>query len=224
MFRDRCTALGAERRSLPERLPALKRRGCNLLVTGDVSERTATRATRRLFGDPTLARTRVLVHSSDTEVDDLLPATVDRDDPMVTVIDATAVAAPATEAAEADSDAADTDDPLAVLEAAVVERADAFGATSPRRTGGEFRLAVTSLDRLRSDHAPGAVERFLCRTTEAVRSVRGLGHYRYAGPRSDLSALPLDRLFDGFVELRDRPDVAQRISCPQTEPTNWVEF
>lgn len=214
MCSDRRAAADAMRRSVLDRLPQLKRGGCNLLVTGAVSQETAHRATRRLFGAPDLERTRVLVRTDDSDESDLLPAAVDSSSPAVTVIDFDF---------DSDDDADTTADPLSALGAAVVEAADAFGAGS-RRCAGEFRLSVTSLDRLLLASDVAAVERFLRRATEAVTSVRGLGQYRYAGPRSELSALPLDLLFDAFVELRDQPGAEHRVSLSRAPPTDWVEL
>ena len=216
MFSDRRPAADAERRSTASRLPQFKRRGCNLLVTGAVSETTANRATRRLLGTSDLERRRVLVHTDDTPVADLLPAAVDSHSRTVTVIDSRAD----RPAAPADADS----DPLARLGTAAVDAADAFGGGAPGCTGGEFRLSVTSLGRLLADHGVVAVERFLRRLTEAVTRVRGVGHYRYIGPRADLSTLPLDRLFDGFVELRDGANPEHRVSLLRTTPTDWVDL
>jgi hypothetical protein len=216
MSSDRRTAADAERRSTLERLPQFKRRGCNLLVTGAVSESTANRATRRLLGSPDLERRRVLVRTDDAPVADLLPAAVDSRSPTVTVIDS-------RDSQPAAPPAADTG-PLAPLGTAVVDAADAFGGGALGCVGGEFRLSVTSLSQLLDDHGVGAVERFLQRVTAAVTRVRGLGHYRYAGPRAELSTLPVDRLFDGVVELRDRATPEHRLSLARTASTDWVEL
>lgn len=211
MISDRRAAFGAERRSAVERLPAFKRRGCNLLVTGAVSEATANRATRRLFGAPDLERTRVLVRTDDADERHLLPATVDPTAPTVTVIDR-------RETAHAGTDL------LAALGTAVVEAAADFEAGARRCTGGEFRLSVTSLDRLLADYDAAAVERFLRRVTDAVTGVRGLGQYRYAGPRSERSAPSFDHLFDAVVELRDGSHAEHRLRPSHASPTDWVDL
>jgi hypothetical protein len=194
--------------SAANRLSRLKRQGCNLLVTGAASDRAANRATRRLFGAADLDRTRVLVRTDPTTpVTALLPAAVAADAPSVTVVDV----------ADAGTDTRDARPPSLVALGRTVGAAAADFAAGPEpRVGGEFRLAVTSLDRLVADHGVAAVGRFLARVTDAVTDVRGLGQYRLAGPPSALSALPLDRLFDGVVDLRDDDGPDHRVSFPTT--------
>lgn len=211
MSDNRRAAPGGDGASAVARLPELKRTGCNVLVTGTVSETTLARATRRLFGAADLDRTRVLVRTaSGACARDFLPATVDSDSSSVVRFD--------IDAYEAASN------PLAALCDDVVAAADDFAAGSRRPVGSEFRLSVTSLDGLLTASDARAVGRFLDRTTGAVTDVRGMGHYCYDGPRSALSALPLDRLFDGFVELRDRSRAEHRLRLPQSPPTDWTDL
>jgi hypothetical protein len=191
-------------------LPRLKREGCNLLVTGAVAAETADRLTRRLLGWPGIDRRRILVRTDDSHsVAELLPAGVSLDDPSVRRFDYGAYAA--------DSD------PLASLGRDVVAAVDGFDSGPPPLAGGELRLAVTSLDPLVADHERTAVERFLRRVTDAVAGARGMGHYRHFGSRADLSELPVERLFDAFVDLREHEGPEHRLSIPAMEPTGWTE-
>jgi hypothetical protein len=211
MSDDRRAASAAERRPATARLPALKRRGCNVLVSGAVSEATLTRATRRLFGAVDLDRTRVLVQTDPVRrAREFLPAALGPDSPSVVVFELDAYERAA--------------DPLAALRADVVSAADDFAARSSHPVGGEFRLSVTSLDRLLTAYDAPAVDDFLRRTTEAVAAVRGMGHYCSDGQRSALAALSADRLFDGVVELRDRSGAEHRLRLPRSPPTAWVDL
>lgn len=201
-------ATGGGEPAVVEALPRLKREGCNLLVTGAVSEATTCRATRRLFGSPTIERKRILVRTADAPaVGDLLPTGVDASDPSVRIIDASAYAA------ERDS--------LDALGSAVSAAVDEFGSHSTPLVGGELRLSVVSLDSLVVAYDFASVERFLRRITETVSTVRGMGHYRYSGSRDD-ATFPRDSLFDGVVDLRERGRPEQRLSVPEAGPTDWL--
>ena len=209
---DNCRVVSdMDRRSVVARLPALKRNGCNVLVSGAVSHTTLTRATRRLFGAVDLDRTRVLVQTDPTVcAREFLPAALGPGSPSVLVFEIGAYeSAP---------------DPLAALCDDVIATIDDFAARSSQPVSGEFRLSVTSLDRLLTAYDASAVEDFLHQTTEAVIAVRGMGHYCYDGPRSALSTLSLDRLFDGFVELRDRAQAEHRFRLSRSSPTDWVDI
>jgi hypothetical protein len=187
-----------------DRLRRLKREGCNLLLAGAVSDATATRATRRLLGSTELDRKRVLVVPGGTAAGDLLPSGVSADDPAVSVV--------AYDAAGPES--------LPDLAGRAAEAVRGYAAADGL-VGGELRLAVASLGALVDDHDVRDVEAFLRRVTAAVRDARGIGQYRYAGPRADLPFRP-GRLFDGAVSLRDRSGAEQRLSFPSGESTDWV--
>lgn len=207
MMGDRRAVGGEHGPSAVELLPRFKREGCNLLVCGTVSEATANRASQRLLGSPDIERKRVLVRTEDTgSVSDLLPTGVTVDDRNVRVVQYRA--------------SPEDVDPLATLSDRVAEAVTAFDSL----VGGELRLVVTSLDSILADHDLLATEQFLRSVNDAVASVRGMGHCRYPGPRADLSSLPTERLFDAFVDLRDHPAAAQRLSLPSSQRTDWLDF
>lgn len=210
MSNDRRAAMGERGQSAVELLPRFKREGCNLLVSGSVSEATANHATRRLLGSPDLERQRVLVRTEDaTPVGELLPAGVSLTDAGVRVVQYRA---------------SDDEDTLASLARRTAETVDAADSYSSPLLSGELRLAVTSLESVLVDHDALAAEQFLRSVTDAVSDVRGMGHYRYDGPRAGLSALPVERLFDAFVDLRDRPHTEQRLSVPHRRSTGWLDL
>jgi hypothetical protein len=211
MSGDRRAVKGEHGPSAVALLPRFKRDGCNLLVSGAVSASTANRASQRLLGSPDLDRKRVLVRTSESEpVDGLLPPGVSAADRDVRVVQ--------------HSTPSDGGDSLAALSRRVAEAVTAFDSLSPPLVGGELRLVVTSLDSLLADYGVRATERFLRSVTDAVSSVRGMGHYRYPGPRAELSSLPTERLFDAFVDLRDTPATEQRLSIPPSRSTDWLDL
>jgi hypothetical protein len=210
MSNDRRSAIGERGQSAVELLPQLKREGCNLLISGSVSEATANYATQRLFGSPDIERQRVLVRTEDaTPVSELLPAGISLTDADVRVVQY-----------RADDD----EDALASLARRITETVDAADSRSSPLLSAELRLVVTSLKPIIVDHDVLAAEQFLRSVTDAVSDVRGMGHYRYDGPRAGLSALPIERLFDAFVDLRDRPHTEQRLSIPHRRSTGWLDL
>jgi hypothetical protein len=211
MSGDRQAVRGEHGVSAVGLLPRLKREGCNLLVSGAVSETTANRASQRLLGSADIERKRVLVRTESTgSVDGLLPPGVSTDDRDVRVV----------QYRSCPEDA----DPLASLSRRVAEAVTAFDSLSPPLVGGELRLVVTSLDSILADHDALAIEQFLRCVTDAVSGVRGMGHYRYADSRAGLSSLPIERLFDAFVDLRETPDAGQRLSIPSRQSTDWLDL
>lgn len=207
MSDDRRPVRGEHGHSTATLLPRLKRRGCNLLVSGSVSPVTTNRASVRLFGAPEIDRTRLVVRTdTETVVDDVLPGDLTAQSPDVHVVDADTYA--------------DQDTPLAALSRAVSRTIDDFDAGHLHRVGGELRLCVTSVDALLDSHGLAATEGFLRRTAAAVLRSRGMAHYRLFGPRASAS-IPADDIFDAFVDLREGTTCEHRISIPPAA-TNWV--
>lgn len=223
MSDDRGAVTGAHEPAVADILPQLKHAGCNLLVSGNVSDATTSRATRRLLGAPELDRKRVLVRTSGAPpVADLLPVGVDSTDSDVRVFEyRTDGFASADSAVSATADDSDTLDALGRRVSAAI---DDFESCPTGLVGGELRLSVSSLGPLVADGETASVERFLRRTTDAVVDARGLGHVCYPGPRADVATLSLDRFFDGYVDLRERAHAEHRLSLPSTRPTAWVDL
>lgn len=188
-----------------EVLSGLKRRGCNLLVTGETSERVVARATRRLMGDPAEPRKRVLAFAgaADRHVDDCLPAGVDRDDPDVWVAEqrASTRSVPAATTGLAPPAAAGPDGDLGRLHRELVRAVDFFdegGDLAP----AELRLGVDSLDVLVEAYDRLSVKGFVRSTTELARGVDGLAHYHLQLSDDAPLVEELDPLFDARIELR----------------------
>ncbi|MDX1748432.1 MAG: hypothetical protein R3324_21055, partial [Halobacteriales archaeon] len=99
-----------------------------------------------------------------------------------------------------------------------------FTTRSVTSVGGELRVVVTSLEPLLSRHTTVEVLWFLRELTRRVAAARGMGHYRYAGSLDDLSALPLESLFDGFIDLREGTRAEHRLSIPDVVSTEYVSL
>ena len=141
MSDDRGAVARVREPAVADLLPRLKYAGCNLLVCGNVSDATTSRATRRLFGAPELDRKRVLVRTSGAPpVADLLPAGVTVDDPDVRVFeyrtDGVAAANSDASGVSGTSDASDSLDTLDALGRRVSAAVDDFASCPTGLVGG----------------------------------------------------------------------------------------
>lgn len=216
-----------------EVLKRFKQDGCNLLVTGAVSEDVTVRATRTLLGSPDADRKRVVAlgDSRRGNVDERLPPGVDSDDSTVWIIDQDAKQRSVPKAAEsADVELptqADDRDALSRLREEVVVAIDYFEETTEGLSPSELRLSVSSLDRLAHEHDPDAVARFVRSVSAMVRGVHGMAHYHLPRPDDDEVVDRLSSLFDARIELRKRDGLPaeQRWHVPEYEQTtDWVRL
>lgn len=217
----------ASPRRFREVLTALKREGCNLLVTGAVPEEVTESATRTLLGAPDADRKRIvaLPESGERGVGDLLPAGVRPERSDVWVVDQRAhhrsVPKSATTAARDGGD--DLDRLREELFAAVDHFDDAADGLDP----AELRVSVSSLGRLVHEHDAAAVAGFVRSVGAMVRGVRGMAHYHLPRPDDDDAVERLGPLFDARIELRRRDGVPteQRWHVPEYgETTDWVRL
>ncbi|MFC7080459.1 DUF7504 family protein [Halorussus caseinilyticus] len=216
-----------------EVLKRFKNEGCNLLVTGAVSEDVTAKATQTLLGAPTADRKRVvaLADSRDESVFELLPPGVDTDDPDVWVVDQHAHQRSVPKAAQsADFDLpgpGEDRDVLADLREEIVVAIDYFEEANGGLAPSQLRLSVSSLGRLAHEHGANEVSRFLRSVSAMVRGVHGMGHYHLPRPDDDEMVDRLSPLFDARIELqkRDGLPTEQRWHVPKYEQTtDWVRL
>ncbi|WP_101295313.1 DUF7504 family protein [Halegenticoccus soli] len=209
--------------SLGAVLTRLKGNGCNLLVTGTVSEAVSVRATRRLLGAPTERRERtvVLTGSSIDMIEERLPGDVTLDDPHVRLIDQRNGERSATRR-EAEAETIAEGASLDRLRCRLVRTVGDLdhGSLSP----AELRLSLDSLGILLERHDEAAVVQFLRVLTALVRGVCGMGHFHLPLPDGDPRVESLSPLFDARVELRQRGSMRpeQRWHVPEYGVTEWV--
>lgn len=216
-----------------EALTTLKRDGCNLLVTGTVSEDTREAATRALLGAPDAERKRVVALSESTErgVGDRLPVGVDPSGPDVWVVDQRAHRRSVPQAVRSDDVALpsidDGADELARLREELIIAIDFFERQSDGLDPSELRLSVSSLGWLTHEHDPNAVAKFVRSVGAMVRGVRGMAHYHLPRPDDADLVERLAPLFDARIELRQRDGLPteQRWHLPEDEwATDWVRL
>ena len=227
-FRGDCSA-----HEFQEVLKRFKQEGCNLLVTGAVSEDVTVQATRTFLGAPDADRKRVVAldDSRQGNVVERLPPGVAPDDPDVWVIDQRAKQRSIPQAARsADVNLpteSDDRDALEQLREEVVVAIDYFDEANEGLAPSELRLSVSSLDRLTHEFDPDAVARFVRSISAMIRGVRGMAHYHLARPDDDETVERLSSLFDARIELRKRDGLPteQRWHVPQyEETTEWVRL
>lgn len=216
-----------------EVLKQYKHDGCNLLVTGAVSEDVTVKATKTLLGAPDADRKRVIAlgNSRQESVAERLPPGVGADDPDVWVIDQDARQRSVPGVARStDADVPATgevEDTLTRLREEIVLAIDYFEDACDGLSPSELRLSVSSLDRLAHEHEPCDVTRFLRSVSAMVRGVRGMGHYHLPRPDDDEVVERFSPLFDARIELRKRDGLPteQRWHIPQyEETTDWVRL
>ncbi|USZ66712.1 hypothetical protein NGM10_08130 [Halorussus salilacus] len=217
---------GAGSETFHERLRALKRRGCNLLVTGEVREAVSQRMTRKLMGSSELPRTRVLALTDQDvgDVPNLLPAGVSPSDDAVHVVDpefgtrsASAESARPTGPGWSRSDLNDLQTRLCNAIATAKIANSGFDSA-------ELRVSLFTLSFLVNRHDTAAVERFVTAVGDHVEGSSGMAHYHLPLPDDSKTVRRLAPLFDARIELREkngRPE--QRWHLPGcADPTSWV--
>lgn len=216
-----------EVQAFSQQLRALKRKGCNLLVTGDVREEVSQRMTRKMLGAGELPRTRVLALTNQDweDVPDLLPGNVDATNDDVYVVDyswgnRTPEAVAPSPGASDEWGCHDLADLQTTVCNAITVATDAESGFDP----AEFRFSLFTLSALTRQHELDAVERFASAVCDHVRGVSGMGHYHLPVPDDSPTVERLAPLFDARIELREqrgRPE--QRWHVPERDaPTEWV--
>lgn len=175
-------------------LAALKRRGSGLLVVGAAAQETHLAACRRLLGDGSAARRRLVV------LTDGVPGAAERtSDESVRVIDRR----PATRGATATaSSAADGPSDLVTLEREVVAAVESIEREADGLAPAELRVCLDSLRTLVDAHDLADVERFLDNVLTAVRDVDGMCHVHFPVDRDGEAAERFAGLFDATIEVQ----------------------
>ncbi len=212
-------------------LSKFKQQGCNILVTGRVSETTTNRTTIQLLGASNEERKRVLVLTGTTarHAGSKLPAGTNTDDPDVWIIDwgddERAILDSPTPTVPRPDDA--SDGTLRKLRAEIVTAVSFYDEWSNSLGPAELRLSLDSLAKPLDEYEQSTVERFLRTVTALIRGVSGMAHYHLPLPDDSDIVQELSPLFDARVELRQTDSLVpeQRWHVPQYDQvTNWVRL
>ncbi|MCU4925590.1 hypothetical protein OB905_06260 [Halobacteria archaeon AArc-dxtr1] len=210
-----------DRGPIGDQLADLKGDGCNLLVTGNVTQDVTYHATRTLFGASQEGRDRILA-CTDLEpgANHYLRTGFDADPSVVsanslhrsvTVTDPTQPGTPPDRA-------------LRPFRARVCGRvADAVEARESVGAG-QLRLGVLTLRPIVERFERDEGRRFLRVLTTLVDGASGIGHYHLPVADDDALVETYDDLFDARIELRNREGALpeHRWYLPETnQPTDW---
>lgn len=224
-FQDRETFSGA--------LMDLKRRGCCVLVTGQVNERTRAAQSRRLFGQSDTPRQRVLTLTDATSKSAAryLPEGIAPTHSTVTTLDYTETvrviadtvghsSQPAPVATTSD-DAASMGELGALLYDPIKDilRADTLHP-------GELRLGIATL-RILIDNDGFSATRAFVRTLRAdIVAAHGMGHFHLPGSPDSETVTALRPLIDIHIELRQSEcGPEHRWHLLETgEATSWIQL
>lgn len=191
-------------------LEELKHKGCSLLVTGDVDGRTRAKQTRRLFGDPTIDRERVLVLTNPArrQYIDTLPAGMSPDHPSVHLLNYREPRAsddePDSEASVSSPPASETAvDGLGGLQDTISDTITGIQSHTTFLAAGALRLGLTDLSVLLELYGIDATKTFVQATGAEVRDRRGMGFCHLSVPSDDPIVRSLLPFFDIHIELRE---------------------
>lgn len=202
-------------------LAALKRNGCNLLVTGAVSGDVTARATRKLLGTPTEPRERVLALTDSVVEQPVthLPGSLYPHHDGVEILDYRDVGRSTSTAERSDGGTPRTLDAIREELCATVARRG--HGTTP----AQLRLGVVSLGPLLDRYDADAVEQFIDTLSETVLDTRGMAHYHLRLPDDSPAVDELVPLFDARIQLRQLDGMIpeQRWHVPgEDADTDWV--
>jgi hypothetical protein len=212
-------------------LADFKRRGCNILVTGRVSETSTNRTTIQLLGASTEERKRVLVLTDATTryAGAKLPAGTRMDDADVWIIDwgdderaARAMPTPTIPRPNGSAEVG-----LRDLRSDIVTAVSFFDEWAGGLAPSELRLSLDSLVKPLERYGRDTVEQFLRIVTALVRDVSGVAHFHLPIPDDDTLVQELSQLFDARVEVKQGDGLVpkQRWHVPEyDQTTNWIRL
>ncbi|WP_440007099.1 DUF7504 family protein [Halomicrococcus sp. SG-WS-1] len=178
-------------------LQRLKRRGCNLLLVGTVPDSVLTAASRKLLGDASERRYRLLVLAGAARSSGGRLPTADAVD---TVRFVTYGAEP--RGVDPEIPGCHVDDGLAELGSAISEAVTSFDTESGGLEPGELRVCLDSLSALMDRYDRRVVRQFLGIVTGQVRGANGMGHFVLPYERDHETVEAFASLFDAVIEYR----------------------
>lgn len=218
--------------TLIQNINGLKNEGCNMLVTGRVSDENTMNATRRFLGCPEESRKRVLalLDGSSRPAEDRLPGDISPGNPDVQVIDYRDNRFTAAASTPSHPGAPDTALPrerhLPEIRREILDSIEAVAAGTELEPS-ELRLSVETLNDFFQHHDFTEATTVLRMITSVVTEYSGMAHYHLPVPSDSETVEKLLPYFDVHVELRkrDRVQVEHRWHLPgPDEKTDWYRL
>lgn len=198
-----------DRESFTTALMGLKRRGCCVLVTGQVDERVRAAQSRRLFGACDNSRQRVLTLTDATPRLDsqYLPERITATHPSVSKLDYTEIVRDITgtvgsscEPPQADIGPEETGS-MTGLGALLCDPIGEAVRNEPLDPG-ELRFGMASLCVLLDTDGLSATRAFIQSVRDDILAVSGMGHFHLPGSPDSATLAALEPLIDIHIELR----------------------
>lgn len=221
------------------RIEELQRDGCNILITGKVSEETITTATCRFLGAADEPRKRILAltDSSTQNIDERFPSTIGLGDPNVwlidqrhgqrTVLSPPGTTSPSTATVSPIPSTMRRETNLDGLRQDILDAIANFAVTTTALAPSELRLSVDSLNILLEENDLHEIETFVRIISAAVAEYAGMGHYFLSVASNTEEVQKILPYFDIEVELRKRDGLEpeQRWHLPDyDQKTQWFRL
>jgi hypothetical protein len=222
---------GSDYGHLVQRITELKSRGCNLLVTGRVSDQETIHATRRFLGCPETTRKRlaVLIDGASSPADTRFPGEITSKNSDVSVLDyrgnrngAVATTPGNTGPSLDNGDAATLPD----IRQDICDEIQRIG-TQHQLEPSELRVSIETLSGLFDRYPADEIRTFVRMITATVNEFSGMAHYHLPVPADSPVVEDLLPHVEVHVELRKRESLPleHRWHLPDAEEkTDWYKL
>lgn len=217
-----------DREAFARTLMELKRRGCCVLVTGQVSERMRAAQSRQLFGDSDAPRQRVLTLTDATPSSAIryLPADLTPTHSTVTLLDYTDDVRVITSIGLALESSTDSDETASMGDLGVLLYDAIADAIHTDTCPGELRLGIATLGILLDTDGLTATRAFIRAIRADMVDVHGMAHFHLPGSPDSETVTALEPLIDIHIELRqlDTGPAHRWHLLERGETTSWLQL
>lgn len=217
-----------DREAFARALMELKRRGCCVLVTGQVSERTRAAQSRRLFGESDTPRQRVLTLTDATpsSAARYLPADLAPTHSTVTLLDCTDNVRVITSLGLALDSSTESDETASVGDLGGLLYDAISDALCTDTCPGGLRLGIATLGVLLDTDGLSATRAFIREIRADMLKAHGMAHFHLPGVPNSETITALKPLIDIHIELREvDKEPAHRLHLLETEETTrWIRL
>lgn len=224
---DAASYRAVDPRQITTKLRDLKRKGCTILVTGDVPSEASARVSRKLFGAPEESRERVFVRLSDGDVarDDWFPDGVDTADVFDVdfASDTRSIAIPNGGTGPESSPSGFSNHPPLVEVKEEVSLAFLRAANSVDLDTASLRVGLYSLAPVVDRHSIVDVRSFASFLQSHSREVAAMTHVHYPVRHDTDAVVSIRDSFDACIDLRiEDGQLEQQWYFPDVGWSGWL--